>query len=64
MDKPLGQHVNELNRRIQDLGQELMSDRKTQIERNRIEAELRVAQQALEHFQKAIKLEERLRERG
>jgi hypothetical protein len=64
MDKPLGQHINELHRRIQDLGHELMNDHKTQIERNHIEAELRVAQQALEHFQKAIKLEERLRERG
>jgi len=39
MDKPLKQHIRELERR---------------------ESELRVAQQALEHYQEAIKLEGQL----
>lgn len=60
MDKPLKQHITELERRIQQLGQEMMQNRKTRTERNRIESELRVAQQALEHYQEAIKLEGQL----
>ena len=57
MDKPLGQHITELERRVQRLSQEMMQSRKTREERNRMESELRVAQQALEHFQLALKLE-------
>ena len=60
MDRPLKQHVTELEKRIQELSQEMMRNRKTREERNRIEAELRVAQQALTHYQQAIKLEAEL----
>jgi uncharacterized protein YigA (DUF484 family) len=60
MDKPLRQHISELERRIQALTQEMMQNRKTRAERNQIEAELRVAQQALTHYQHAIKLEKEL----
>jgi len=38
----------------------MMENQKTRLERNRIEAELRVAQQALEHYQQAIRLEAQL----
>ena len=37
-----------------------MQNRKTLAERNRLESELRVAQQALTHYQQAIKLETQL----
>jgi hypothetical protein len=37
-----------------------MQNRKSREERNRLETELRVAQQALAHYQQAIKLEEQL----
>jgi hypothetical protein len=60
MDKPLGHHIAELERRIQHLSQEIMQNRKTREERNRLESELRVAQQALKTYQQAIKLEQRL----
>ena len=60
MDKPLRQHITELERRVQQLSQEMMLNKKTRMERNRLESELRVAQQALEHFQQAVKLEAQL----
>lgn len=60
MDRPLRQHITELERRIQQLSLDIMKNRKTQLERNRIETELRVAQQALELYQHALKLERQL----
>jgi hypothetical protein len=60
MDQPLRQHVTELEKRIRQLSLEIMRNRKTREERNRVEAELRVAQQALAHYQQAIQLENRL----
>ena len=63
MDRPLRQHITDLERRVQELSQEMMQNRKTRTERNQIEAELRVAQQALEHFQQALNLERELQRR-
>ena len=60
MDRPLRQHITELERRVHELSKEIMQNQKTRKERNRMEAELRVAQQALEHFQHALKLEREL----
>jgi len=57
MDKPLLQHIAELERRIHQISHEMMHSQRTRQERNRLESELRVAQQALEHFQQAVKLE-------
>jgi hypothetical protein len=61
MDQPLRHHIVELEKRVQQLSQEMMQNRKTRTERNRLETELRVAQQALAHYQQAIKLESQLR---
>ena len=60
MEKPLRQHIADLERRVQQLSQEMMQNRKTREQRNRLESELRVAQQALAHYQQAIKLETQL----
>lgn len=60
MDRPLRQHITELERRIQRLSQDMMQSRKTREERNRMEAELRVVQQALERYQRVLKLEGQL----
>ena len=60
MDKPVRQHIVELERRIHYLSQEMMRNQKTRTERNRMETELRVAQQALEFYKKAIELEGQL----
>ena len=60
MEKPVKHHILELQTRVQRLSQEMMENRKTREERNRIEAELRVAQQALSYYLQAIKLEAQL----
>jgi vacuolar-type H+-ATPase subunit H len=60
MDKPLGQHIAELEKRMQQLSQEMMKNRKTRDERNRLESELRATQQALAYYQEAMMLEKRL----
>lgn len=64
MDKSLRQHIIELESRIHLLSEEVMQNQKTLRERNRIETELRVAQQALELYQQAIQLEEQLQPPG
>jgi len=57
MNKPLGQHISELERRIQQLTEEIMRSQKTRTELNRLENELWIAQQALEFYKEAFKLE-------
>jgi hypothetical protein len=60
MDRPLRQHIAELEGRMQQLSQEMMQNPKTRDERNRLESELRVTQQALAYFHEALKLEKQL----
>ncbi|HWY70452.1 MAG TPA: hypothetical protein VNX88_17425 [Terriglobales bacterium] len=60
MKKPLKHHITELKKRVQQLSQTMMQDHITRTERNLLEAELRVAQQALEHYEEAVKLEAQL----
>ncbi|HEX4663543.1 MAG TPA: hypothetical protein VH196_04075 [Terriglobales bacterium] len=60
MDKPLRQHITELEKRVQQLSHDMMQNRQTRVQRNQIESELRVAQQALAHHQQAIELERQL----
>jgi hypothetical protein len=60
MDKLLRHHIVDLETRVQRLSQEIMQNRKTRTERNNLETELRVAQQALAHYQQAINLESQL----
>lgn len=60
MDRPVRLHIQELEDRIQLLSVQMMDTLKTQADRNRLEAELRVAQQALGHYRKALELERKL----
>ena len=60
MKKSLKQHITELEKRVHQLSQAMMQDHITRTERNLLEAELRVAQQALEHYEEAVKLEAQL----
>lgn len=60
MDKALRQHIQALERRIQELSHKMMLHRKTREERNRMETELRVVQQALDLRRSAVKLERQL----
>jgi len=57
MDRTLRQHINHLEERIKHLSDELMDERRTQVERNRIQAEIRVAELALTHYRTALALE-------
>lgn len=54
MDKPLRQHIAELEKRVQQLSQEIMKNQRTRTERNSMESELRVAQQALDYYHKRL----------
>ena len=60
MKKGPKHHITELEERVLQLSEAMMQDGKTLDERNRLESELRVAQQALEHYQQAITLEAQL----
>ena len=63
MDKPVRIHIQELENRIHLLGVQLMDHHKAQTERNRLESELRVAQQALELYRQALEVEGKLQAR-
>ena len=56
MKKPLSHDTTQLEERVQQLIQAMMQDGKTLVERNRLESELRVAQQVLEDYQQTAKI--------
>jgi len=60
MDKTVRLHIQELEARIHQLSVQMMDERNARSERNRLEAELRVAQQALEHYRQALEFEKKL----
>lgn len=60
MDKPVRQQIAELEKLVQQLSQEMVQNRKTLSKQNRLESELRVAQQAAAHYQQVIELERQL----
>ena len=60
MEQPLQQHIAHLEQRLNALNQQLMDEPQTKEERNRVEAEIRVAQMALTYYQKAFELEKQI----
>ena len=60
MEQPLQQHIAHLEQRLNTLNQQLMDEPQTKEERNRVEAEIRVAQMALTYYQKAFELEKQI----
>lgn len=56
MDMTVGRHIEVLERRIRELGAEMMNT-KDRGRLNTIEAEIRIANMALEHYRTALKLE-------
>ena len=60
MDRPIREHLISLGQRIQELNLQIMENRLTVDERNRIEAEIRAAQSAVEHYRKALEIENTL----
>jgi hypothetical protein len=57
MDQTLREHISQLEQRIRDLTVKSMENQLTQTERNRVESEIRVAQQALIYYREGLELE-------
>jgi hypothetical protein len=57
MDITVREHITRLESRIQRLNQEIMENRVSQQERNRLEAEIRAANLALTHYRAALDIE-------
>jgi hypothetical protein len=60
MDRPLNEHIAQLEVRLHRLNNELMDSARTREERNRIESEIRVATLALDYYRKALELESQI----
>jgi hypothetical protein len=60
MDRTLREHITHLEQRLQVLNNQIMENRRTQIERNRIESEIRAAELALTYYRKALELEQQI----
>jgi hypothetical protein len=57
MDRTLREHISDLEQRIRDLSTRSMENELTRTDRNRVESELRVAQQALNFYREGLQLE-------
>ena len=57
MERTLGEHVTYLQNRIQSLQKQLTDTTLTEIERNRVQTEIHVAELALGYYRKAFELE-------
>jgi len=57
MDRTFREHISELEQRIEKLSVRSMENDLKQTERNRIESEIRVAQQALNFYREGLQLE-------
>jgi hypothetical protein len=60
MERPLREHMAHLEQRIRELNQEIMQNRLTKEERNRMESEIRAAELALSYYRKALAIEHSL----
>ena len=60
MELSVRHHIENLERRIQQLGAELMNS-KDQAHLNNLETEIRLANLALQHYRAALRLESSLR---
>jgi hypothetical protein len=60
MDRPLKEHIAHLEQRLEVLSKEMMESAQSLAERNRIEADIRVAELALVYYRQAIELEKKI----
>jgi uncharacterized protein YigA (DUF484 family) len=60
MDRPLREHITHLEQRLRDLNTQIMENRRTQAESNRLQAEIRFAEMALVYYRKALELEKQI----
>ena len=61
MDRPLREHIDFLQRRVERLSKRSMSNNLTREQCNQLEAEIRAALMALEHYRKALVYEQQVR---
>ena len=59
MDRPVREHIAQLERLLEDIAYRLQTT-KDIAPRNRLEAEFRAANLALEHYRKALEIEKSL----
>ncbi|HMH02551.1 MAG TPA: hypothetical protein VK555_14125 [Terriglobales bacterium] len=64
MERPLKDHISRLEQAIQSLNRDIMENRRTLTERNRIEADIRAAEMALAHYRAAFELEKKIASAG
>jgi len=57
MDRTIREHISELEQRIEKLNMRCMENDLKQTERNRIESEIRIAQQVLNFYREGLELE-------
>lgn len=57
METTLKEHIHRLETRLNELSTQVMANRVTPAERNKIEAEIRAANLAINHYRTALKLE-------
>jgi hypothetical protein len=60
MDRPLRDHISYLEIRLRELNREIMENRRSQEERNRLESEIRAANLALSYYREALNLEKQI----
>ena len=63
MDRPLREHISELQRKLQELNRQIMENARNHAQRNRIESEIRAAELAITYYTKAIELETQITNR-
>ncbi len=63
MDKPLREHMQFLQRRLERLNRRSMDSKLSRDQLNRLETEIRAAMIALDHYSKALDLEKQMRRR-
>ena len=59
MERSVRYHIENLERRIRELGTEMMNT-KDRLRLNDLESEIRIANMALDHYKEALELESRL----
>ena len=57
MDAPLKEHIRRLELHLESLSSQVMANRLSPEERNKIEGEIRAANLALSHYRVALELE-------
>jgi hypothetical protein len=60
MDRTVREHIAHLEQRLHNLNAEMMGNRGTHAEANRLETEIRAAEMALAYYRKALELEKQI----